>query len=989
MIQTEKTFQDIVETIEKAIISGDVVAAETCLSKPDYLAILKSDPLRKDIFLTQIAWNKGEFEVTRRKVASLLKHSSVKPGSTVWVELMMMRAFINHSLGHTLKAEKDLDKLLKTLPPDSEFYSEIQYNLASSNRDQGNLLEAGRLYDALIESNRSSPEIVTRSSLSMAKMKSDLDQHGVSHYTRIVSELAPLWGGWAALKTAEILDELASFREGRCGQSLKELHRHVREADESNFTVPRIRSRLALSEALIELGDYKTAKLLIEETGNILTNVQNSSLKHLQNYVELLWFQADVRQTGAQDHLWEALDRLEILLAVVAKYPRPPGPAPFWLLIGEIQCRLGLMEQGLRSIERARSEADSIGAVSVAASACYNLASFEWGLLDEKQRHQGIERNRILADTSQALETTSRSRRPELEWRIHYLRGKIFSESGEQYPSREEMKTAAAIVHNLIKSLDNPSVQSIYRQSPIRHDALLTLQTIHEPLQSVNQIQDQLKEPILSDGGRELDDASTFRQVQDVMNAMLELHSASDFNGLLEKLMVHMLQILNADRAETLLYPFGSTDIRSMIKIRSGRDDELTTLGIPEKWLREAVSTQGVLTYRWDADERNPESRYVAILAIRDREAVRGILCIDRFKAKGTFSTDEQAILKTLTTVASIAWSSLSIRKRLSEISDQFRREIVPDFPHIIGQSEPMKRVFVQMQRVASSDIPVLIQGETGTGKDLIARAIHDIGNRSSAAFVHLDCSAIPMTLLESELFGIEDGIATGVESRIGLMEYADGGTILMDEVGDIPLNTQAKLLRVLQEHEFEPIGSDRVISVDIRIIATTSKDIGELISTGKLREDFYYRISGLIINLPPLRERHGDIVILARTFLQRYNLEFRKNISGFSTDLLDAMISYPWPGNIRELDHLLRKAVLFCHGDRLTISDMDLPSIEPRRLSLKDAIRIMEIDTVRKVLALTDGDHQKTAELLKISRNYIDKLLSSTESEPPGDSEE
>lgn len=987
MIHAGNTFQDILETIEKAILSGDLATAESKISDPENKAVFKLNPIKEDLLLTQIFWSRGDLETTRRKVVSLLKHTSIKQGSDLWVELMVLRAFAYQTLGHTQKAEKDLEKALKMLPEKSPHSSEIRYNLATLYRDKGDIDQATSLYESVITSPEGSAEIISRSALCIAKMRSDLNQPGVVAYTRHVRDTAPKWGGWAALKTAEILDDLTAFREGNYGTALLQLHRHVMESDESGFTIPRIRARLALAEALVDLGDFAAAKTVIEEAGVILTSIQNSTLKYLQNYIELLWYQADIRQDETRENLWEALDRLEIILAVAAKYPRPPGPAPFWLLIGEIQIRLGQIEQGIRSITRARTEAESIGAASYVASACLQMASVQWDSLDANRKHQGLDRNRILADTTYALEAISRAHRPELEWRIHYLRGKIFSESGEHYPSREEMKSAATIVDNLIRSLDNPSLQSIYRKCSSRHEALLELQSIYELLQTTAASVAAQTAPLPQTDQIDHDELNADRKLQDLMNAMLELHSAGSQQMLFDSLMMHANQILNAERAAIVGGNLDSGLAGLQVKSRTEAVDS-AMIDIPEKWLREAFSTRGVLTYLREIDEKNPEARHIAIAAIREQGAPKAALCVDRPKLNGPFQSDELTMLSTLVSVAGVAASSLSIQRRLAEISEQLRREIVPVFSHIVGQSEPMKRVFVQMQRVAPSNLPLLIQGETGTGKDLVARTVHEIGPRSGCPIVHLDCSAIPMTLLESELFGIEEGIATGVESRIGLIEYANGGTILMDEVGDIPLNTQAKLLRVLQEHEFEPVGSNRVVAVDIRIIATTTRSLVDLIREGKLREDFYYRISGLVISLPPLKERAGDIVLLARTFLQKYNREFRRNIKGFTPDLLDTMVAYSWPGNVREMDHMIRKAVLFCHSDRISVLDMELPTDGQCRMTLEEALCRMESTVAKQVLESAQGDIRKAASALKISVKQLEKLIRPADDGAEGEKE-
>jgi transcriptional regulator with GAF, ATPase, and Fis domain/tetratricopeptide (TPR) repeat protein len=974
----ENKFQSMVESIENAIISGDSELAKSLLASLETIPDDKKRSYEKEFLEIRCLWNINEYEPALKKLRKLLKNNALKPGTDAWTGALMLKSHINYAMGHAAAAENNLKKLTTQLDSHSPYLPDIHFNLASIIRDRGAIDEALNIYNDVIACPESSFELITRTALAMAHMHSDLNLDGVREYTRIVTEKTPKWGDWKSLKIAEILNSLADFREGLCGAAIRELYKHMREADDSNFTGARIRARLALTEILVTLGDYASGKNLLDEIGDILKNVQVSDLRHLQNQAELLWYKAEIRQEGHSNRLWEALDRLEILLAVIAKYPRPPGPIPFWLLLGEIQTKLGLINLAVRSFQRAQTEAESIGSTIWNAAARYASASLKWRFSEESEKHRGIVRNRILSETTQALDILSASNRPELEWRIHFFRGEIFEDSGEQYPSREEMKIAAQIARNLLLSFDNPALQAIYRQSEIRHDALLHLQSAYQHLLEPDE------QAVRSEPGKKNDrkstteslDLSQSQKLQNILNAMFELHSAGSIPDLFDALLRHSLQTLDGDRAVVMVFKQGKNFEKHNVKFRSGSAHE-ESYTIPGKWLAEASSGTRILSFSWDVSDSNHQARFLIVAPLCEKKVVKALLCIDRSQGKGVFSDDDQAILSTLTSVASIAYSSLEIQERLTKLSDQLRREIIPEFPNIIGQSEPMKNVFIQMQKIAMSDIPVVIVGETGTGKDLIARTIHSISNRAQAPFVHLDCSAIPSTLLESELFGIEDGVATGVESRIGIIEYANDGTILLDEVGDIPLNTQAKLLRVLQEQEFVPIGSNRSVSVSIRIIATSTRKLETLIEEEKLREDFYYRISGLTIELPPLRNRLGDIILLARTFLQRYCREFKKNINGFETDLFDVMLAYDWPGNVRELEHMVRKASLFCRGDRITLQDMDLPEVRSKRMTLHEAVFQMERNTAREALKQCNNSFRKAAETLDISIEKLKSLLS------------
>jgi len=252
-------------------------------------------------------------------------------------------------------------------------------------------------------------------------------------------------------------------------------------------------------------------------------------------------------------------------------------------------------------------------------------------------------------------------------------------------------------------------------------------------------------------------------------------------------------------------------------------------------------------------------------------------------------------------------------------LEDEIRSE--RNFEGIIGTSSALRRVLKQVESVARTDSTVLLGGETGTGKELIARAIHDLSPRASQPFVKLNCAAIPTGLLESELFGHEKGSFTGaISQRIGRFELANHGTLLLDEVGDIPLELQPKLLRVLQEHEFERIGSGRTLRSDVRLIAATNRDLAVMVEERKFRADLFFRLNVFPIQIPPLRERTEDIPLLVRHFVQHFARKMNRTIDSISSETMEALIQYPWPGNIRELENLIERAVILCSGAVLRV---------------------------------------------------------------------
>lgn len=302
------------------------------------------------------------------------------------------------------------------------------------------------------------------------------------------------------------------------------------------------------------------------------------------------------------------------------------------------------------------------------------------------------------------------------------------------------------------------------------------------------------------------------------------------------------------------------------------------------------------------------------------------------------------------------------------------------EFEGLVGSCEPMQAVFHMIRRVASSDVPVLITGESGTGKELVARAIHRQSQRKGAAFVAINCSAIPDTLIESELFGHEKGAFTGAaQQRKGRIEAAQGGTLFLDEIGDIPLPLQVKLLRFLQDHEIQRLGGKDSIVVDTRVIAATNVDLLNAIANGRFREDLYYRLCVVTVAVPPLSKRQVDIPLLARAFLLRFADEQKKSITGFTSGAMAALIDHPWPGNVRELENRVKRAVVMAEGRYITPSHLELSStggMEGEAVTLRGQRENREKDLVRLAMEKTNGNISRAAAELGISRPTLYQLL-------------
>ncbi len=300
-------------------------------------------------------------------------------------------------------------------------------------------------------------------------------------------------------------------------------------------------------------------------------------------------------------------------------------------------------------------------------------------------------------------------------------------------------------------------------------------------------------------------------------------------------------------------------------------------------------------------------------------------------------------------------------------------------FEGMIGTSPKMQDVFSTIRKVATTDAPVLIRGESGTGKELVARAIHRLSLRESKHFIPINCSAIPENLIESELFGHEKGTFTGAHAqRKGRFEMAEGGTLFLDEIGDLPLTLQVKLLRFLQEKTIERVGGREQIEVDTRVLAATNRDLEEAMKNATFRDDLYYRLSVINISLPALRERDADVVLLAKTFLDRYTSETRKKIKGFSSEAIEAIESYSWPGNVRELENRIKRAVIMSEGKKITLEDLEMKAVAGKRegLVLKDAREILEKGLILKAIARNENNLTKAASELGISRPTLYDLM-------------
>jgi Nif-specific regulatory protein len=459
---------------------------------------------------------------------------------------------------------------------------------------------------------------------------------------------------------------------------------------------------------------------------------------------------------------------------------------------------------------------------------------------------------------------------------------------------------------------------------------------------------------------------------------------------LLEQVLEIAMKHLDAERGFLLLKGKESESGFTVAASRNfAGDDQSSALAASSSVVKKVLTSgESVLTVDAATDERFEASRSIVaqkILSIiciplKAQDLVRGALYLDSAKTRGKFNNDSLQFLTVFGNLATIALDNARSYERLRVENDRLREgtESAKLFEGIVGQSKEWTAVLDLVRRVVDVDVSVLITGETGTGKELIARTIHGQSGRAFKPFVAVNCSAIPEHLLESELFGYRKGAFTDATSdRMGLLEYAHSGTLLLDEIGTLAPQLQSKLLRVLQEREVRRVGDVENRKIDVRILAATNRDLQEEVRKGLFREDLFFRLNVIEIHLPPLRQRTADIPPLANYFLKKAATNYKRPISGMSPQAMQLLLTHPWQGNVRELQNVIERAVVLCSGEVVTEQDLQLQRVRESDL-LESGLTLEEFERklVERTLKEMKGNRTQTAETLGVSLRWLQYRL-------------
>jgi transcriptional regulator with GAF, ATPase, and Fis domain len=490
--------------------------------------------------------------------------------------------------------------------------------------------------------------------------------------------------------------------------------------------------------------------------------------------------------------------------------------------------------------------------------------------------------------------------------------------------------------------------------------------------------------PVEAEAANTVADIDAYQKLFEFSDRLMHVRDLSD---LLDNLMDAVIEITNADKGFLILLEGETLDVKVARNLnRENIADAVSQLSdsIIAKVVR---SRKPVIVSDAMHDDEFASAKSVMHLKVSsvicvpllDRGRLLGLIYVGNDSIRDLFQDQTLRVLTVFASQAALIVANALLldelrvdNRRLHERLEQYR------FGEIVGTSPPMQQVFRKVEKIAPTDISVLITGETGTGKELIAREIHNRSPRAGKPFVTINCGAIPENLLESELFGHIKGAFTGaVANKQGKFQAADGGTLFLDEIGEMPIELQVKLLRAIQEKVVFRVGDTRPETCDIRILAATNRDLEKEIQHGRFREDLYYRLNVVNVELPPLRVRGDDVLVIARYLLSRYAREYDAKVKGFSPNAAVAVRKHNWPGNIRELENRIKKAIVLCESTVIGPDDLGLTGdVLPQILTLAEAKEKFQREYINEVLALNNGNRTKTARDLGVDPRTIFRHL-------------
>ncbi|MFW6161260.1 MAG: sigma 54-interacting transcriptional regulator [Planctomycetota bacterium] len=482
------------------------------------------------------------------------------------------------------------------------------------------------------------------------------------------------------------------------------------------------------------------------------------------------------------------------------------------------------------------------------------------------------------------------------------------------------------------------------------------------------------------------EDSQRLRILYEVGNA---INSELGQPELLERILATLFDVVPAEHGAIVLWDEQQDGWVPAAEHRRHGADGTVELSVSRAIIEEAFASGGpVFSDDARADERFGPSESIERQAIRSmiccplavRDERLGVLYLDTREITSAFTEDDVELVAAIANQAAIAIGNARLHDKVRRENVRLRRALGSRHS-IVGESAAIREVMNVVRRVSQTDATVLVRGESGTGKEVVAQTIHALSPRCGKAFVCVNCAAMAETLLESELFGHEKGAFTGAyERRLGRFEQANGGTIFLDEIGEMPPSTQAKILRVLQEREFQRVGGTRSIRVDVRLVASTNRDLEAALASGAFRQDLYYRLKVIDIVLPPLRERRDDIVPLCQHFLSQIAREMNRQPPSIDPSALEALQTYWWPGNVRELRNVLERAMVLGVGDRLLARHLPREvrrhRLCPEELPDDLSLAASEREHIDEVLTLAGWNKSRTAALLQISRPRLDRKI-------------